>query len=122
MLVLLLLTEFTLVLWLQAQSIIDYIASRDPVTGTVYYTNKIENEGSSEAYHRATENHQPCNSKGVNAHKTNVGTYGGTTSVSQSVRQTPATIIALRKIGSSMQIREKETHAKMRIRASKGLP
>jgi len=36
-LALLLVTEFTLVLWLRGQSIIDYVASRDPVTGTVYY-------------------------------------------------------------------------------------
>lgn len=34
---LLLLAEFTLVLWLQGLSIKEYLASRDPVSGTVYY-------------------------------------------------------------------------------------
>jgi hypothetical protein len=34
---LLLSAEFTLVLWLQGLSISDYLASRDPVSGTVYY-------------------------------------------------------------------------------------
>jgi hypothetical protein len=34
---LLLVTEFTLVLWLRGLSISDYLASRDPVSGTVYY-------------------------------------------------------------------------------------
>ena len=34
---LLLVAEFTLVLWLQGLSISDYLASRDPVSGTVYY-------------------------------------------------------------------------------------
>jgi hypothetical protein len=34
---LLLVAEFTLVLWLQGLSIADYLASRDPVSGTVYY-------------------------------------------------------------------------------------
>jgi hypothetical protein len=29
--------EFTLVLWLQGLSISEYLASRDPVSGTVYY-------------------------------------------------------------------------------------
>jgi hypothetical protein len=29
--------EFTLVLWLQGLSISDYLAGRDPVSGTVYY-------------------------------------------------------------------------------------
>ena len=33
---LLLVAEFTLVLWLQGLSISDYLASRDPVSGTVY--------------------------------------------------------------------------------------
>ncbi|MEW6052161.1 MAG: hypothetical protein AB1552_00010 [Nitrospirota bacterium] len=33
---LLLVAEFTLVLWLQGLSIRDYLASRDPVSGTVY--------------------------------------------------------------------------------------
>lgn len=36
-LVLLLLTEFTLVLWLRGLSISQYLATRDPVSGTVYY-------------------------------------------------------------------------------------
>ncbi len=36
-LVLLLVAEFTLVLWIRGLSISDYIASRDPVSGTVYY-------------------------------------------------------------------------------------
>jgi hypothetical protein len=34
---LLLVAEFTLVLWLQGLSISDYLASRDPVSRTVYY-------------------------------------------------------------------------------------
>jgi hypothetical protein len=34
---LLLVAEFTLVLWLQGLSIREYLASRDPVSGTVYY-------------------------------------------------------------------------------------
>jgi hypothetical protein len=34
---LLLLAEFTLVLWLRGLSISEYLASRDPVSGTVYY-------------------------------------------------------------------------------------
>ena len=34
---LLLVAEFTLVLWLRILSISDYLASRDPVSGTVYY-------------------------------------------------------------------------------------
>jgi hypothetical protein len=34
---LLLVAEFTLVLWLQGLSISEYLASRDPVSGTVYY-------------------------------------------------------------------------------------
>lgn len=34
---LLLLSEFTLVLWLRGLSINEYLASRDPVSGTVYY-------------------------------------------------------------------------------------
>jgi hypothetical protein len=34
---LLLLSEFTLVLWLRGISIREYLASRDPVSGTVYY-------------------------------------------------------------------------------------
>ena len=34
---LLLVAEFTLVLWLRGLSISDYLASRDPVSGTVYY-------------------------------------------------------------------------------------
>lgn len=34
---LLLVAEFTLVLWLQNRSIGEYLASRDPVSGTVYY-------------------------------------------------------------------------------------
>jgi type IV secretory pathway TrbD component len=33
----LLVAEFTLVLWLQDLSISDYLASRDPVSRTVYY-------------------------------------------------------------------------------------
>jgi len=32
-----LVAEFTLVLWLRGLSISDYLASRDPVSGTVYY-------------------------------------------------------------------------------------
>jgi len=36
-LVLLLVTEFTLVLWLRGLTIREYLASRDPVSGTVYY-------------------------------------------------------------------------------------
>ena len=34
---LLLIAEFTLVLWLRGMSISDYLANRDPVSGTVYY-------------------------------------------------------------------------------------
>jgi hypothetical protein len=34
---LLLVAEFTLVLWLRGLSISDYLASRNPVSGTVYY-------------------------------------------------------------------------------------
>ena len=34
---LLLVAEFTLVLWLRGLSISDYLATRDPVAGTVYY-------------------------------------------------------------------------------------
>ena len=34
---LLLLAEFTLVLWLRALSISEYLATRDPVSATVYY-------------------------------------------------------------------------------------
>jgi len=34
---LLLVAEFTLVLWLRGMSIREYLASRDPVAGTVYY-------------------------------------------------------------------------------------
>jgi len=34
---LLLVAEFTLVLWLRGLSISNYLASRDPVSGTVYY-------------------------------------------------------------------------------------
>ena len=34
---LLLVAEFTLVLWLRGLSIQEYLASRDPVSGTVYY-------------------------------------------------------------------------------------
>ncbi|MGB7622898.1 MAG: hypothetical protein WBN92_11165 [Terriglobia bacterium] len=34
---LLLVAEFTLVLWIRGLSIRDYLASRDPVSGTVYY-------------------------------------------------------------------------------------
>jgi hypothetical protein len=34
---LLLLAEFTLVLWLRGMSIREYFASRDPIAGTVYY-------------------------------------------------------------------------------------
>ena len=34
---LLLIAEFTLVLWLRGLSIRDYLAGRDPVAGTVYY-------------------------------------------------------------------------------------
>jgi type IV secretory pathway TrbD component len=36
-LALLLIAEFTLVLWLRGISIGEYLASRDPVSGTVYY-------------------------------------------------------------------------------------
>ena len=36
-LALLLVAEFTLVLWLRGLSIPDYFASRDPVSGMVYY-------------------------------------------------------------------------------------
>ena len=36
-LALLLVAEFTLVLWLRSLSISEYFASRDPVSGTVYY-------------------------------------------------------------------------------------
>ena len=35
---LLLVAEFTLVLWLRGLSIPEYLASRDPLSGTVYYT------------------------------------------------------------------------------------
>jgi hypothetical protein len=34
---LMLVTEFTLVLWVQGLSISEYLASRDPVSGTVFY-------------------------------------------------------------------------------------
>jgi len=34
---LLLVAEFTLVLWLRGLSVSEYLASRDPVSGTVYY-------------------------------------------------------------------------------------
>ena len=34
---LMLVAEFTLVLWLRGLSITEYLASRDPVSGTVYY-------------------------------------------------------------------------------------
>jgi len=34
---LLLVAEFTIVLWLRGLSISEYFASRDPVSGTVYY-------------------------------------------------------------------------------------
>jgi type IV secretory pathway TrbD component len=34
---LLLVAEFTLVLWLRGLSIREYLANRDPVSGTVYY-------------------------------------------------------------------------------------
>ena len=34
---LMLVAEFTLVLWLRGLSISEYLASRDPVSGTVYY-------------------------------------------------------------------------------------
>lgn len=34
---LMLVSEFTLVLWLRGLSISEYLASRDPVSGTVYY-------------------------------------------------------------------------------------
>jgi hypothetical protein len=34
---LLLVAEFTLVLWLRGLSISEYLASRDPVSGTAYY-------------------------------------------------------------------------------------
>jgi hypothetical protein len=34
---LMLVVEFTLVLWLRGLSISEYLASRDPVSGTVYY-------------------------------------------------------------------------------------
>ena len=36
-LLLLLVAEFTLVLWLRGLSISEYLATRDPVSGTVYY-------------------------------------------------------------------------------------
>ncbi len=36
-LALLLVAEFTLVLWLRGLSIREYLATRDPVAGTVYY-------------------------------------------------------------------------------------
>jgi hypothetical protein len=36
-LALLLVAEFTLVLWLRGMSLSEYFASRDPVSGTVYY-------------------------------------------------------------------------------------
>jgi hypothetical protein len=36
-LALLLIAEFTLVLWLRGLSISEYLATRDPVSGTVYY-------------------------------------------------------------------------------------
>lgn len=36
-LVFLLIAEFTLVLWLRGMSISDYLASRDPISGTAYY-------------------------------------------------------------------------------------
>jgi hypothetical protein len=36
-LALLLVAEFSIVLWLRGLSVIDYLASRDPVSGTVYY-------------------------------------------------------------------------------------
>jgi hypothetical protein len=36
-LALMLVAEFTLVLWLRGLSISEYLASRDPVSGTVYY-------------------------------------------------------------------------------------
>jgi type IV secretory pathway TrbD component len=36
-LVLMLVAEFGLVLWLRGMSIREYFASRDPVSGTVYY-------------------------------------------------------------------------------------
>jgi len=36
-LALMLVTEFTLVLWLRGLSISEYLANRDPVSGTVYY-------------------------------------------------------------------------------------
>jgi len=35
---LLLIAEFTLVLWLRGLSIREYLAGRDPVAGTAYYT------------------------------------------------------------------------------------
>jgi hypothetical protein len=34
---LMLVAEFTLVLWLRGLSIREYLASRDPVSGTIYY-------------------------------------------------------------------------------------
>ncbi|HSB06001.1 MAG TPA: hypothetical protein VLK23_12485 [Thermodesulfobacteriota bacterium] len=34
---LMLVAEFALVLWLRGRSITEYLASRDPVAGTVYY-------------------------------------------------------------------------------------
>jgi len=37
-LALLLFAEFTLVLWLRGISISEYFATRDPITGAVYYT------------------------------------------------------------------------------------
>jgi len=36
-LTLLLIAEFTLVLWLRGISISEYLAARDPVAGTIYY-------------------------------------------------------------------------------------
>jgi hypothetical protein len=36
-LIFMLITEFTLVLWLRGLSINEYLATRDPVSGTVYY-------------------------------------------------------------------------------------
>jgi len=42
---LLLAAEFTLVLWLRGLSISEYLASRDPVSGTVYYVYKLSLEG-----------------------------------------------------------------------------
>lgn len=40
-LTLLLIAEFTLVLWLRGMSIGEYFASRDPVSGTVYYATLV---------------------------------------------------------------------------------